>query len=240
MKILKIFCLSLMLVLCLELCGCRVRIRDIQAGPAAGQGSVPEVSSSGGTEEVQNADTEENGGEPGEKTRENPQSSRKEYDENAAAEIIAGTDRTVNAEGEGPGSYLPGEQADVSVSKLNETAKETATRTVPAEEASDMGVSEDGQAADSALTYYSVLLQDRMGSLFECQRQYVYWETAEDHRTVYKTSPEHILILDAGCYDVSSRLLEENLLVDDGWIARKNPGVIVKITDSSIKPCRDR
>ena len=73
-----------------------------------------------------------------------------------------------------------------------------------------------------------------MGSLFECQRAYVYWETQEDHVTVYKTSMEHTLILNAGAYDVSARLLPENLRVDDGWVMRKNPQVIVKIVDSSI------
>ena len=80
-----------------------------------------------------------------------------------------------------------------------------------------MGEDPDAEAADSALTYYTVLLQDRMGSLFECQRANVYWETAQDHVTVHKTSPEHALILQSGAYDVSSRLLPENLLVDDGW-----------------------
>jgi ABC-type Fe3+-hydroxamate transport system substrate-binding protein len=42
------------------------------------------------------------------------------------------------------------------------------------------------------------------------------------------------MILGAGAYDVSSRLLAENLKVDDGWVTRKNPEVIVKITDSSV------
>ncbi len=40
------------------------------------------------------------------------------------------------------------------------------------------------------------------------------------------------MILDAGAYDVSARLLQENLRVDDGWIARKNPDVIVKVAPS--------
>ena len=52
--------------------------------------------------------------------------------------------------------------------------------------------------------------------------------------TVHKSSPEHALILAAGCYDVSARLLPENLRVDDGWVLRKNPGVIVKIVDGGV------
>ncbi len=97
-----------------------------------------------------------------------------------------------------------------------------------------MGVSPDADEAESALSYYTVLLQERTGSLFECQRLSVYWESARDHVTVYRTSPEHELILNAGAYDVSARLLSENLRVDDGWIARKNPGVIVKAADKSV------
>ena len=51
---------------------------------------------------------------------------------------------------------------------------------------------------------------------------------------MFKTSLEHSLILSAGAYDVSARLLAENLRVDDGWIGRKNPGVIVKVVDKSV------
>ena len=107
-------------------------------------------------------------------------------------------------------------------------------QTVTAQEAEQMGTSEDADAADSVFDYYSVLLQERAGSLYECQRANVYWETAGDHITIHKTSPEHELILNAGAYDVSARLLPENLQVDDGWVVRKNPGVIVKIVDGRV------
>ena len=171
---------------------------------------------------------------PGSRTKENPNAERKEFDENAPVEIVAGTERELNADGEGDGAWQDDEEADTAVSRLNDLAEETATQTVPASEAEQMGVSPDADEADSALTYYTVLLQDKMGSLFECQRLDVYWETKEDHVTIYKTSLEHELILNAGAYDVSARLLSENLCVDDGWIERKNPGVIVKVVDSSI------
>ncbi len=175
----------------------------------------------------------QDGSVPGGRTKENPDAERKEFDENAPVEIVFGTERELNAEGEGEGASLDDEEAETAVSRLNDLAEETATQTVPASEAGQIGVSPDADEADSALTYYTVLLQDRMGSLFECQRLNVYWETADDHVTIYKTSPEHELILNAGAYDVSARLLSENLCVDDGWIVRKNPGVIVKVVDSS-------
>ena len=52
--------------------------------------------------------------------------------------------------------------------------------------------------------------------------------------TVHKSSPEHTLILNAGAYDVSARLLPENLRVTDSWVVRKNPQIIVKVADSGI------
>lgn len=169
-----------------------------------------------------------------EQTQENPEAQRKEYDETAPAEIVAGTARLLHAEGEGSGAALPGEDTGATVSRLNSEAEEPATQTVAAEQADKQGVSEDAEAAESALTYFSVLLRDRLESVYECQRANLYWETKQDHVTVHKSSPEHALILDTGAYDVSSRLLSENLRVDDGWVARKNPQVIVKIVDRSV------
>ena len=171
---------------------------------------------------------------PGSKTKENPDASRKEYDENAPAEVIPGTDRLLHGEGEGAGAPVISEESMEKVSRVDNQAQEAATQTVFAQESEQKGVDPDAEAADSALTYFTVLLSDRMGSLFECQRSNVYWETAQDHVTVFRASLEHSLILNAGAYDVSARLLEENLKVDDGWVARKNPGVIVKMVDGSV------
>ena len=102
------------------------------------------------------------------------------------------------------------------------------------DEAEDIGTAEDGAAADTVLLYYQTLLRDRLGSLFECQKLQAYWETTTAYTTVFKTSAEHQLILDAGAYDVSAKLLEENLTVDTGWVQRKNPGMIVKVVGSDI------
>lgn len=229
--------LLLSLLLCLSLSGCRTRTTGQDAGDPAGEAgeragsSLPGSLIDDGADE--DGDEDEAGGESG-RTKENPEASRKEYDENAPAEIVPGAERTVHGEGEGGGAFAPADGAEPSVAKLSDTAEDTATQTVAADEADQMGVSEDAEEADSALTYYTVLLQDRTGSLFECQRLDAYWETAKDHVTVFKTSLEHGLILSAGAYDVSARLLEENLRVDDGWIGRKNPGVIVKAVDRRV------
>jgi len=224
----------LLLSLCLLLCGCRTRTNGSSelilpdAAESLADETRPGESISEDADRIETGDSGESSG----RTRENPDASRKEYDENAPAEIVPGTDRLLHQAGEGNGASAANEEAGIRASQLNDEAEETATQTVAAEEAEQMGVSEDAEAAESALTYYTVLLQDKMGSLFECQRMNVYWETAQDHVTIHKTSPEHALILNAGCYDVSARLLPENLRVDDGWVVRKNPGVIVKIADS--------
>ena len=245
MRYRKILLAALALCVTLLLSGCRVRTgsggREIALpDSAAGQthGAGPGENTSDESEEGVAGDngqsTEEEIGDPGDQTKENPDSPRKEYDENASAEIVPGTERLLQEEGEGEGFSGTGGEAAQQANQLNDLAEKTAVQTIAATEAEKTSVSEDADAAESAMTYFSVLLQDRTGSAYECQRQNVYWETAQGHVTIHKTAPEHSLILNAGCYDVSARLLPENLRVEDGWVVRKNPGVVVKIVDSSV------
>ena len=180
------------------------------------------------------SDSSGDSGERGGLTRENPDALRKEYDENAPAEIVQGRENRLSAPGEGAGTGRENDESGNSANRLNDRVEETALQTVPAGEAEKTGVSEDAEAADSALTYFTVLLQDRAGSMYECQRANIYWETARDHVTIHKTAPEHTILLTAGGYDVSARLLPENLQVDDGWVVRKNPQAIVKAVDGGI------
>ena len=236
MKSKKRILLAILLGLCLLLCGCRTRTNG------GAESLPPEAAESQGNDtarsEILSEEAERseagNSDENSPRTRENPVASRKEYDENAPAEILPGTDRLLHQSGEGNGAPAANEEAAARANQLNDQAGKTATQTVAAAEADQIGVSEDAEAADSAMTYFTVLLQDRTGALFECKRLNVYWETAQDHVTVHKTSPEHALMLNAGCYDVSARLLPENLQVDDGWVGRKNPGVIVKVVDGGV------
>ena len=237
---LKLKLCLLLLFFAVFLSGCRARTTEngqINAdfvGQAGEIHGMPDHTSNIDPEEEKEEKTLRENEKNSNRTKENPEAPRKEYDENAPAEIVAGTNRMLNAEGEGAGASAANEEASISASRLNDQARETAAQTVAAEEAEQTGVSEEAEAAESALTYYTVLLQDRTRSVYECQRANVYWETAEDHVTVHKSSPEHALILEAGAYDVSSRLLPENLRVDNGWVARKNPQAIVKVADKSV------
>lgn len=218
----KIF---LLLLLCLALTGCRARI--IQSLPA----DAEKLASAG--ENVGGGQTEADAGENPGRTKENPEANQKEFDENAAVEIVAGTDRALHGPGEGEGAYTAVDSS-LPAARLNADADETARQNVAAPESDRMGTSADAEMADSAFRYYTVLLRERSESLYVCKRLNLYWETAEDHVTVHKTSGEHQLILDAGAYDVSARLLYENLRVDDGWVCRKNPEIIVKIVPESV------
>ncbi len=232
----------MLLCLLLLFSACRARVSPSSSeteasSPEAGEEIGRGEHSSDGSEGISESDgemtDEDLPGMAGDLTKENPEASRKEYDEDAQAEILPGTDHLLHQEGDGAGKPLQGE-SDEKVNRLDSDAAETALQTVPTREAEQKGVSEDGDEADSAMTYFSVLLRDRMDSLFECQRSNLYWETVQDHVTIHKSSPEHELILNAGAYDVSSRLLAENLRVDDGWVCRKNPQVIVKIVDGTV------
>lgn len=239
MKKKKFLCLFLLLALCPILAGCRVRTSvggKLESTPSSQTEapSLPGARPGVEAKPTEPRDEQKKNEETGGQTKENPESSRNEYDESAPALIVPETDQTLARGGEGGGASRTDESAEHSADQKNAEAKDTATLTAAAEEAEKMGVSEDAREADSALTYFTVLLRDRLNSLFECKRLNLYWEEAEDHVTVHKTSLAHRLILNAGAYDVSARLLPENLRVDDGWIGRKNPQVIVKIVSGSV------
>lgn len=239
MNVKKLAGLFLLLLLCWMLTGCRTRTGMGGSGNRGKETNVPFQGTSSLASSYEDEDAEdwekkqEKNEETGDKTKENPEASRKEYDEQAPAEIVPTAGRAIHTTGEGSGTSALDEQANAAA-KISMAATETAVQTVMADRAEQRGVSADAVEADSALTYYTVLLQERMGGLFECQRLSVYWETKEDHVTIFKTSQEHSLIVNAGAYDVSARLMKENLRVDDGWIGRKNPGVIVKAVDNGV------
>lgn len=241
----RIYALLMAVVLLLALTGCRSRTTAVVPGASEQEASsglsesleVPEQGPNQAAEkDVPEEPPKEQEAEPDPNapTEEDPESDRKEYDENASAEIAPGADNVLQTEGEEENVSGHDPSAEQGGNKTDDQAEHTVTETVPAEEADQTGVADDAEIADTAIYYYQTLLSDRLSSLFECQRLYIYWETPESYRTVFKTSQEHQLILDAGAYDVSAKLLEENLTVDDGWVQRKNPGAIVKVVSSQV------
>ena len=94
--------LILLLFLCPVLTGCRVRTTvSGQQDPAGGSSAAfhnPEPGSFPDSEAdpADSSDEQKKNEEAAGKTKENPDSSRKEYDENAPAEIVPGTEQTLH------------------------------------------------------------------------------------------------------------------------------------------------
>ena len=135
--------------------------------------------------------------------------------------------------GEGGGLPLTQKDADSRALQLDSATELAAVKTLPAEEAERLGVSESAPVAETAQRYYVALLQSRLRTLFECKKQNVYIETQAAFITVYKASAEHALVLSAGGYDVAGKRMENDLAVDGGWVQRKNPDFIVKFVAAS-------
>ena len=237
--------LTVLLLVCMtaSFSGCRSRItRSAQEKGSQTPTYAPEETNRSGTNPNARQNDETDGESPDEndadawngRTKENPEAKKKEYDDQAQGEIVEGANHLIHQEGEGNGTPMEDKHAENAVILVQDAAEETALQTVASGNAEKRGVADDAEEAESAMTYFTVLLEDTMGSVFECQRDQVYWETPEDYVTIHKSSQEHDIILNAGAYDVSARLLAENLHVDAGWVLRKNPQVIVKIVEKGI------
>jgi len=238
----------LLLALALTLCACRTRVIERESPPAETAQEPPaqetvapvriDAVSTPQEDPPQEEPPEEEppqepATEPDAPVEQDETSERREFSENVSGELTPDAETPLYAETEQPAdtTVADGGETGGDANAEAEGAELTATETVSADEAEQLGVDESGEVAESVQTYYLTLLDSRLGSLFECKRLYVYWETDEDHRTVFKTSDEHQIILGAGAYDVSAKLLEENLTVDDGWVFRKNPDAVVKVMD---------
>lgn len=221
-----LLCLWLLLV-CLCATGCRQRI----TGDGNGYG---EDAGSGSAEADTGAEGASREGLPGESdvsTLKDREARRRAYSEDGDAEVLAGMQALLYTEGE---DSEGAREMDGTRRRLEETGRKWAVERVAQQEAQRLHVAETAQEAESALQYYTALLEARSSSLYECKRLNAYWETARDLETVYKTSREHALMIDSGCYDVSARLLEQNLQVAADWVVRKNPDILVKIVPETI------
>lgn len=223
----KIFLSAALLALLLTATGCRSRT---SAAPRASGAQAPAaVADSDASADGQAEGLTENGGE----TVENPLAEQAEYDEAARAELLENQSHAVSGEGEGGGLPVRQKDAESRALQLEPAAELAAVKTLPAEEAERLGVSESAPVAESAQRYYDALLQSRLRTLFECKKLNVYIETPAAFVTVYKTSAEHAIALAAGGYDVAAKRMENDLAVDGGWVQRKNPDFIVKFVDTS-------
>ena len=230
--------LILLAALLLTLTGCRTRTTGSVLPPPGESGPVTETEP-GQAEQpeppeedpAKEGDTNPESDAP---TATDPDADRKTYAQDADAEIVPGADHALTQQGDGGKTPEHDSNRAPGGAKDSDGGEKTATETVPADQAGQTGADQSGQTAETAQLYYQTLLEDRLSDLFECQRFYVCWETPEDYRTVHKSSDEHQIILKAGAYDASAKLQSDALTVDDGWIQRKNPGVIVKVVERSV------
>ena len=234
MKRLLLLLFTALLLLSLTACRSRTTVTETPDTAFSGENGTPDTQDGTLPSEEQEFSSTVSTPDPDAPTEVDPEAERRTFSDTADAELTPDAENALAGNGQGENAVGHNGEQEHSGAAEAPDAPQTATETVGAENAEKTGADEAGKTADSSLNYYETLLADRLGSLFECQRLYVYWETAEDHVTVHKSSQAHQAILNAGAYDCASKLAADALTVDDGWIARKNPGAVVKIVDSFV------
>ena len=124
----------------------------------------------------------------------------------------------------------------IVVEALEKESENSVTETKEADNVNDEEAkpSDKGGAVGIIIDLYTNFLSERQGELYECQKGYVYFETAEDYRTVNRTAYEHNLILESGGYNIAEKLRDDALTVAADWVVRKNPTIIVRCVDSDV------
>jgi len=106
---------------------------------------------------------------------------------------------------------------------------------IPSPAAGETTLDNDGEGTlGLIIDRYTGLLNSGLGSLFECQRLYVYLENLAPFETVNRNSPEHALITQSGGHNVAARRSSDALTVDAQWLQRRNPAVIIRIVTPDI------
>ena len=238
--------LAICTLLSLTGCGIRERVlitsehdaallsRNAESTPA--QSAQTEERQTDEGENLLSAETAHGEPEQNAPTQNDPDARLREYASDASAELSPDAQQVILVPGTMPEENTEVGTTDETGTDAQQTqhALLTITETLTLQEAEKLGVSEQAPRADTSYQFYQAMLESRLSTLFECERLYVYWETPVDYQTVFKTSDEHSVILLAGGYDVSAKRLEDALLVDDGWISRKNPGCILKCVDADV------
>ena len=244
MRFIRSFALAALLIALLALTGCAFRARvlpdsaarDGMAGSSssAAEGQEPEDrSAEGDGPSAPSADGEANPDAPAQDDR---AARRRAYSDSAPAVLSEDAARAVQAFS--PDEALPVRPApgegESGTAREDDLGGMTVTETLPSDDAQELGVADDAPSAETALQYYETLLASRTGSLFECKRLYVYWETTADHVTAGRDADAHAVILLAGGYNVAVKRPADALAIDDGWISRKAPDCVVKCVPSGV------
>lgn len=172
--------LPLLLLCLLLLTGCRSRVtsdRNGEDGDSAGIGRISlardDREGKPLTEDTAPADAMTD---DADRKIQNPGAERIQYDESASAKVQSTASILLHQQGDDVSGFAPGNEAGLPVDGLSPDAERKAEQTLRDENAQRMGTDDQAGEADSFYTYYSALLQDRLGDLFECQRLDLYWE----------------------------------------------------------------
>ena len=103
-----------------------------------------------------------------------------------------------------------------------------------AEDNSENNPDEGGALVGVILDKYKNILKQGLGSMYECEKGYVYFETPTDYQTVNKKNYIHQMIISSGGYNIAEKLLDDALIIKDDWLLRKNPSLIIKCVDNTI------
>ena len=134
------------------------------------------------------------------------------------------------------GQTPAGSGAPVLMDTPETAADPTVTIETPSPEAAGETTLEDqGEGTlGLILDHHTGVLSRGLGSLFECQRLYVYFEHLTDFHTVNHSSPLHALIIDSGGFNAAVRRGNDALTIDAAWLQRQNPSLIIRTVTSDI------
>lgn len=124
--------------------------------------------------------------------------------------------------------------AEPSTAPIAAPSDAPAVTETPSGESGETKPNDEGGAIATVVDEITEYLDAGLGSMYECQKGYVYLETTDDFTTVNRSDARHRLILDAGGYNCGDKLLADKLTVDAGWVLRKNPAVMVKCVGSDV------
>lgn len=124
--------------------------------------------------------------------------------------------------------------AEPSTEPMAAPSDAPAVTETPSGDGGETKPNDEGGAIATVVDEITEYLDAGLGSMYECQKGYVYLETTDDFTTINRSDARHRLILDAGGYNCGDKLLTDKLTVDAGWVLRKNPAVMVKCVGSDV------
>lgn len=129
---------------------------------------------------------------------------------------------------------LPEPSDEPSTEPIAAPSDAPAVTETPSVDGGETKPNDEGGAIATVVDEITEYLDAGLGSMYECQKGYVYLETTDDFTTINRSDARHRLILDAGGYNCGDKLLADKLTVDAGWVLRKNPAVMVKCVGSEV------